>query len=333
MKIALFSIKSYDEEFFKKSNKDFGFELSFFETKLNINTVELAKGHDAICAFVNDDLSSEILTVISNLGIKLILMRCAGFNNIDLKSATELGITIMRVPEYSPYAVAEHTLGMILNLSRKFHKAYNRTREGNFSLNGLMGFELSKKTIGLIGTGKIAQVLIKILNGFGAKVIAYDPYPLTDKGDLDFEYTQLEELYRSADIISMHCPLNDKTFHMINSETISQMKDGVIIVNTSRGGLLHTKDLIQGLKTKKIAGLAIDVYEEEADIFFEDKSTSIIEDDSLMRLLSFPNVLVTGHQAFFTDVAMNNIVETTLNNAQSYLSQKLLDKNLVTAYG
>lgn len=328
-KIAFFSSKKYDEETFKKFNDKYEFELGFFEVHLNKITLELAKGFDAICAFVNDDLSREVLKKISSFGIKLILLRCAGYNNVDLKAAKELGITVMRVPDYSPYAVAEHTLGMILTLSRKFHKAYYRTREGNFSINGLMGFELHEKTIGIIGTGKIGRITMKVLSGIAKKIVAYDPYPVKDKEGLDFEYMSLNDLYKEADIISLHCPLSPESKHIINTNSISQMKEKVVIINTSRGGLIDTEAVIGGLKSGKISALGIDVYEEESDLFFEDMSDTVIQDDTLMRLMTFPNVLVTGHQAFFTERAMKDIATSTFENLKSFLEANPISKSLV----
>ena len=321
MKIAFFNTKEYDREFFDKYNEEYQFEIEYFKAELNPKTAKLAYGSEAVCAFVNDNLGDETLTELSKLGVKLVLLRCAGFNNCDLGAAKQNGLVIMRVPEYSPFAVAKHAVGLILSLSRKFHKAYNRTRDANFSLEGLMGFDLHAKTVGVIGTGKIGLILIKILNGFGVKVLAYDPYPVQDKKGLDFEYCDLKTLYVSSDIITLQCPLTKDSFHMVNSESINDMKDGVIIINTSRGALINAKDMILGLKNKKVGGLAIDVYEEESEIFFKDMSSKIIEDDTLMRLMSFPNVLVTGHQAFFTDTAMENIAKTTLANAKSFQEQ------------
>lgn len=329
MKIALFSNKEYDESFFHKANESFKYEISYLKPNLNKVTAELAKGHDAICAFVNDDLSAPVLEKIASFGIKIIALRCAGYNNVDLNKANELGINILRVPEYSPMAVAEHTIGLILTLSRKFHKAYNRTREGNFALDGFIGFDLNEKTVGVIGTGKIGQSTIKILNGFGSRVIAYDPYPIENKEGLNFEYVSLEELYKQSDIISLHCPLVQATHHIIDEASIKKMKPGVVIINTSRGALIDTEAVIEGLKEKKISGFAIDVYEEEADLFFEDLSSTVIQDDTLMRLMMFPNVIVTGHQAFLTERALTNIAETSLSNIASYFNQKLEQKNLV----
>jgi D-lactate dehydrogenase len=329
IKIAFFSSKKYDEEMFNKFKNNYPYELGFFEVHLNTLTVELAKGFQAICAFVNDDLSKDVLKRISDFGIKLILLRCAGYNNVDLKTAKELGITVMRVPDYSPYAVAEHALGMILTLSRKFHKAYYRTREGNFSINGLMGFELHEKIVGIIGTGKIGRITMKVLSGIAKKIIAYDPYPVKDKEGLDFEYVSLDNLYKEADIISLHCPLSPESKHIINSDSISKMKERVVIINTSRGGLIDTEAVIGGLKSGKISALGIDVYEEEGDLFFEDMSDTVIQDDTLMRLMTFPNVLVTGHQAFFTERAMRDIVSSTYENLKSFLEKNPIPKNLV----
>jgi D-lactate dehydrogenase len=326
MKIAFFSTQKYDKDFFLKENDRFNFDLVFFEVHLKQETLELAKGYEAICVFVNDKIDQPILKELHKNGTKLIALRCAGFNNIDIKAAQEIGITVMRVPAYSPYAVAEHTLALILTLNRKIHKAYNRVRESNFSLDGLLGFDLYGKKAGIIGTGKIGKLVAKILSGFGCEVLLYDPFP---DDHLEYgKYYDLKTLLNDSDIISIHCPLNDKTKHLINKESIALMKDGVMIINTSRGAIINTKDAIQGLKSCKIGYLGLDVYEEEEKFFFEDHSETIIQDDILMRLISFPNVIVTAHQAFFTQNAMRNIAVTTLKNIKDFEENKELN-NLV----
>jgi D-lactate dehydrogenase len=326
MKIAFFSTQKYDKDFFLKENDRFNFSLVFFEVHLKQETLELAKGYEAICVFVNDKIDQPILKELHKNGTKLIALRCAGFNNIDIKAAQEIGITIMRVPAYSPYAVAEHTLALILTLNRKIHKAYNRVRESNFSLDGLLGFDLYGKKAGIIGTGKIGKLVAKILSGFGCEVLLYDPFP---DDHLEYgKYYDLKTLLNDSDIISIHCPLNDKTKHLINKESITLMKDGVMIINTSRGAIINTKDAIQGLKSCKIGYLGLDVYEEEEKFFFENHSETIIQDDVLMRLISFPNVIVTAHQAFFTQNAMRNIAVTTLKNIKDFEENKELN-NLV----
>ncbi|MFZ4085248.1 MAG: 2-hydroxyacid dehydrogenase [Vampirovibrionia bacterium] len=326
MKIAFFSTQKYDRDFFLKENDRFNFDLVFFEVHLKQETLELANGYEAICVFVNDKIDQRMLKELHKNGTKLIALRCAGFNNIDIKAAQEIGITVMRVPAYSPYAVAEHTLALILTLNRKIHKAYNRVRESNFILDGLLGFDLYGKKAGIIGTGKIGKLVAKILSGFGCEILLYDPFP---DDHLEYgKYYDLKTLLNDSDIISIHCPLNDKTKHLINKESIALMKDGVMIINTSRGAIINTKDVIQGLKSCKIGYLGLDVYEEEEKFFFEDHSETIIQDDILMRLISFPNVIVTAHQAFFTQNAMRNIAVTTLKNIKDFEENKELN-NLV----
>ncbi len=300
MKIAFFDNKSYDETSFNQVNTQFGFEIKYFKGHLNFNNVALTKGVDVVCIFVNAVVDADVIDELVNNGVKLIALRCAGYNNVDLKAAKDR-IKVVRVPAYSPYAVAEHTLALMLTLNRKTHKAYNRTREGNFALHGLMGFDMHGKTAGIIGTGKIAKILIKTLCSMGLKVLAYDVYPDTDFAkQYQIEYTDLDNLYKNADIISLHCPLNKETEYIIDFDSIQKMKDGVMIINTGRGKLIHTQALIQGLKSKKIGAAGLDVYEEESDYFFEDRSNRVMDDDVLARLLSFNNVIVTSHQAFFT---------------------------------
>ncbi len=314
MKVAVFSAKPYDQEFLTAVNQKYGHELKFFIPSLDSQTVALAEGSEAVCVFVNDRLDRKIIETLSQQGIKLIALRCAGYNNVDLDAAQELGITVVRVPAYSPYAVAEHAIALILTLNRKIHRAYYRVREGNFALNGLLGFDLHGRTVGIIGTGKIGRIAGKILHGFGCHLLAYDLYPNSEFGEQYGEYVRLEELLAQSDIISLHCPLTPETYHLIDDRAIALMKSGVMLVNTSRGGLVDTKAVIQGLKSRQIGHLALDVYEQESDMFFEDLSEEIIQDDVFERLLTFPNVIITGHQAFFTADALNNIAETTLSN-------------------
>lgn len=318
MKIALYSTKTYDMEFFRNSASGNSHEIDFLEVPLNAKTAILAKGAGAVCVFVNDTVDAEVLRVLAEQGVSLVALRCAGFNHVDLEAARSVGIKVVRVPAYSPYSVAEHTLALILTLNRKTHRAFNRIREGNFSLNGLIGFDLNGKTVGLIGLGKIGLVTAKILSGFGCHVLGYDVAKSNEVDELGISFTELDELYAKSDIISLHCPLNPHTYHLINEETISKMKKGVMVINTSRGALLDTKAVIQALKLGQIGHLGLDVYEEEEHLFFEDLSEKIIQDDVFMRLLSFNNVLVTGHQAFLTSNALANIADTTLQNITDF---------------
>ncbi len=318
-KVLFYSSKKYDIDFFTKWNHEFNFNLDFLETPLNERTVELSKNYHAICIFVNDQANQKIIKALKDNQISLIALRCAGFNNIDLDAAKKYDIKIVRVPAYSPNAVAEHAVSLILTLNRKTHKAYNRVKEMNFSLDGLLGFDLNQKIIGVIGTGKIGSIFAKIMKGFGSEVIAYDMiknYEL-EKNSI-VRYVGLEELFRNSDIISLHCPLTKQTKYLINENSISLMKTGVMIINTGRGALIDTKAIIKGLKNKKIGYLGIDVYEQEEDLFFKDLSYEIIQDDDIARLVTFPNVLITAHQAFFTDNAMNEIAKTTLNNIYQF---------------
>jgi len=313
-RIIFFDIKDYDREFFEKYGKNYNFEMSFFKSRLSLENVHLTKGYDVVCAFTNDDIGKETIDAMAENGVRLLAMRCAGFNNVSLKDIHNR-FKVVRVPAYSPHAIAEYTVGLILAVNRKINKAYVRTREGNFSINGLMGVDLYGKTAGIIGTGKIGQILIKILKGFDMKVIAYDLFPNQKVADeLGFEYVSLDELYANSDIISLNCPLTKDTQYMINRRSMLKMKDGVILVNTGRGQLIDSADLVEALKDKKVGAVALDVYEEEEDYFFEDKSTQVIEDDILGRLLSFYNVLITSHQAYFTKEAVEAITVTTLNN-------------------
>lgn len=313
MKIAMYDTKPYDKEWFEKK-KPQNYEMIYYETKLRPETASLADGCEVVCAFVNDLIDAGTIDKLYEHGVRLIALRCAGFNNVDRKAA-EGKIQIVRVPAYSPYAVAEHAMGMLLCLNRKLHKAYNRTREGNFTLNGLTGFDLHEKTIGVVGTGKIGKTFIHICQGFDMNVLAYDPYP---DASLPVTYVEKEELFRRSDIISLHCPLTSETHHLINEESIGLMKDGVMLINTSRGALVKKEALLSGLKEKKIGAAGLDVYEEEAEYFYEDYSNEIIEDEVLALLVSMPNVLVTSHQAFLTNEALQNIAETTLANIRAY---------------
>ena len=327
MKVAVFSTKSYDRQFFAQVNQKYNHELNFLSPSLDSQTATLARGFEAVCVFVNDRLDRSTIEILSAQGVKLIALRCAGYNNVDLEAAQEFGIQVVRVPAYSPYAVAEHTIALILTLNRKIHRAYYRVREGNFALNGLLGFDLHGRTVGIIGTGKIGRIAGKILHGFGCRVLAYDLYPATEFAKYG-EYVALEELLSQADIISLHCPLTPETYHLIDAKAIARMKPGVMLVNTSRGGLIDTKAVITGLKSRKIGHLALDVYEQEESIFFEDLSGEIIQDDVFERLLTFPNVIITGHQAFLTEEALSNIAETTLGNITAIAQNSSCDNKL-----
>ena len=323
-RIIFFDIKDYDREFFEKYGKNYNYEMSFFKSRLSLENVHLTKGYDVVCAFTNDDIGKETIDAMAENGVRLLAMRCAGFNNVSLKDIHNR-FKVVRVPAYSPHAIAEYTVGLILAVNRKINKAYVRTREGNFSINGLMGVDLYGKTAGIIGTGKIGQILIKILKGFDMKVIAYDLFPNQKVAEeLGFEYVSLDELYANSDIISLNCPLTKDTQYMINRRSMLKMKDGVILVNTGRGQLIDSADLVEALKDKKVGAVALDVYEEEENYFFEDKSTQVIEDDILGRLLSFYNVLITSHQAYFTKEAVGAITVTTLNNIKDFVEGKPL---------
>lgn len=318
MEIAFFSSKPYDEEYFLKANKTFSFKFKFLETKLTNETVEFAHGCQAVCLFVNDHADKKILKGLSKLGINLIVLRCAGYNNIDLIAAKELGISVFRVPAYSPHAVAEHAVALMLTLNRKIHRAHMRVREGNFSLHGLIGFDFFEKTVGIVGTGKIGIILSKIMLGFGCKVIATDISPSNELINLGVKYVSKDELLAKSDIISLHLPLTKESTHFINKETIKLLKPNVMLVNTGRGALMDTKSVVYALKCKKIGSLALDVYEEEENFFFEDHSDEMINDDTLARLMTFPNVLITSHQAFLTVEALSNIATTTLANISDF---------------
>lgn len=320
MKIVFFSAQPYDKEFFSKYNTQ-GFELLFLETGLNEQTVALAKEAEAVCVFVNDKVNAGIIEKMASLKIKIIALRCAGFNNVDLEAAKNHGIKVCRVPAYSPEAVAEHAVAMLLTLNRKTHKAYNRVREQNFALQGLLGYNIHGKTIGVIGTGNIGKAFAKIMLGFGCKVIAFDLIANKDLEAIGVSYHPLMEVLK-ADIISLHCPLTEQTHHLINEQTLAMMQDGAVLINTSRGGLVDTPAVINALKNGKISALGIDVYEQEEKLFFKDHSTDIIADDTIQRLMSFPNVLITAHQAFFTDEALMQIATTTLNSIDGLLHEK-----------
>jgi D-lactate dehydrogenase len=318
MKVAVFSTKSYDQEYFEKYRNDHNFSFSFFETSLNIDTAGLTAGFDVVCIFVNDRVDKDTIKILSDNGVRLIALRCAGFNNLDLEAAKSHKIKVVRVPAYSPEAVAEHAMALILTLNRKTHKAYNRVREGNFSLKNLIGFNLHGKTIGVIGTGQIGATFCGIIKGFGCKIIAFDISKSEELIQLGVEYLPLEEVFKQSDIISLNCPLNPSTKHMINEKSVALMKEGVMIINTSRGALIDTADVIKGLTDRKIGYLGIDVYEQEENLFFEDLSEHIIQDELILRLNSFPNVLITSHQAYFTKEAMDQITLITLENIRAF---------------
>ena len=316
MKVAFFDTKSYDIPGFDRYAAQAGVEIKYFEPNLNIDTVSLAAGFDAVCVFVNDVVSAQVVQKLYELGVKAIVLRCAGFNNVDIK-ACRGKLRVFRVPAYSPHAVAEHAMALLLTVNRHTHKAHIRTREFNFSLQGLTGFDLYGKTVGIIGTGKIGRVFADICKGFGMKILAYDKFPDTQTG---LDYVSLEELFAQADILSLHCPLTEETNHLINASSIARMKEGVVIVNTSRGALVNTEALIQGLKSGKVGAACLDVYEEEGDLFYEDFSGHIVQDDKLVRLIAMPNVIVTSHQAFLTDEALDNIAQTTVSNLVKFFS-------------
>jgi D-lactate dehydrogenase len=320
MRVAVFSTKSYDRQFLAAANEAAGnrHSLTFLEPRLTLETASLAHGHDAICAFVNDQLDAAVLSVLLQQGTKIIALRSAGFNHVDLQAARDMGIAVARVPAYSPHSVAEHTVAIILSLNRKIHRAYARVREGNFNLDGLLGFDINGRTVGIIGTGTIGIATARIMHGFGCRVLAHDPYPSHELQDLGGFYVSMEELISSSEIISLHCPLTPETWHLIDEPAIAKMKNGVMLINTSRGAVLDTRAVIKGLKSGKIGYLGLDVYEEEADLFFEDLSEQMIQDDVFARLLTFPNVLITGHQAFFTAEAVSAIAETTIQNITFY---------------
>lgn len=330
-KILFFSFKPYEKEFFEKFNcKEFNFELSYLNEKLSSDTVRLAEGYDAICTFVHDDINRNVIKFLKEKNINIIALRCAGYNNVDLKSAYENKVHVVRVPRYSPYAVAEHTIGLIIALNRKLHKAYVRTRELNFNIDGLLGFDLYGKTAGVIGTGNIGKIVAKILkSGFEMEVLAYDVKPDFEFAEkIKIKYVDLDTIFRKSDIITLHCPLTKDSIYLLNDDAFKKMKDGVMIINTSRGLLINTNDLIKNLKNGKIGYAGLDVYEEEDKYFFEDFSNKGLSDDILARLLTFPNVLITSHQAFFTKEAMDNIAYVTLKNLSDYFNNLPLENEV-----
>ncbi len=324
MKIALFDAKDYDRPAFEKYAALHDFEIKFFETKLTEDTADLARGFDAVCIFVNDTASRPVLEALYENGVKALALRCAGYNNVDLEAAYGK-IHVFRVPAYSPYAVAEHAMALLLTSVRRIHKAYIRTRDFNFSLNGMTGFDLHGKTVGVVGTGKIGRVFIDICRGFGMNVIAYDKFPAKDSG---IDYVTLDELFERSDIISLHCPLTEETMHTVNAGSIAKMKKGVVLINTSRGALVDSEALLEGIKQRQIGAACLDVYEEESDIFFEDFSGHIVNDDTIARLISMPNVIVTSHQAFLTREALENIAQTTIENLAQFEKEGLCDNEL-----
>jgi D-lactate dehydrogenase len=329
MKIAIFSTKSYDRDSLIAANLAHSHELCFFETQLNWHTAALAKDIPVVCPFVNDEVNAEVLKTLAANGTRLLALRAAGFNNVDLKTATELGIAVVRVPAYSPYAVAEHTVALVLMLNRKLYRAYNRVRDDNFSLEGLLGFDLHGGTIGIIGTGRIGMVFAQIMHGFGCSLLGYDKFPNPQFEAIGASrYVELPELLAKSDVISLHCPLTPENHYLINAEAIGQMKPGVMLINTSRGGLVDTKAVIAGIKSAQIGYLGIDVYEQEADLFSEDLSNTIIQDDDFQLLKSFPNVVITAHQAFFTRNALQAIAETTLANITEFEQGRVLSNQV-----
>jgi D-lactate dehydrogenase len=330
MKVAIFSTKPYDRRFLENINLDYGHELHFLEPRLTEDTVSLADGFPGVCVFVNDKVNRTVIEHLARGGTRLIATRSAGYNHIDLHAADEHGIAIVRVPNYSPYSVAEHSIGLILTLNRKIHRAYNRVRDGNFALDGLMGFDLNGKTVGVIGTGQIGAVFCRIMLGFGCRVVAHDPYPNPQIEDLGIAYTGLQDLVSQSDILSLHCPLTPDTYHIIDEKLLAHAKEGMMLINTSRGALLDTVAVTEALKSGVLGALGIDVYEEEEGLFFEDLSNQVLHDDVFARLLTFPNVIITGHQAFFTREAMQAIARTTLGNIAAFESGQPLDNQVTT---
>ncbi|MFZ7135761.1 2-hydroxyacid dehydrogenase [Avibacterium avium] len=322
MRVAVYSTKSYDRKYLELVNVKYGFELEFFDFMLTESTAKMAEHCDVVCIFVNDDGSRKVLEKLAALGVKMVALRCAGFNNVDLKAAQDLGIKVVRVPAYSPEAVAEHTVGLMLTLNRKIHRAYQRTREANFSLEGLSGFNMHGRTVGVIGTGKIGIAVMRILKGFGMHIWAYDPFKNPVAEELGAEYVELNELYARSQVITLHCPATPENYHLLNREAFAKMRDGVMIINTSRGTLIDTQAAIDALKQRKIGALGMDVYENERDLFFEDKSNEVIQDDVFRRLSSCHNVLLTGHQAFLTEEALTSISNVTLENIYSLKTGK-----------
>ena len=318
IKIAFFDAKDYDRNSFIKSNTDGKYEINYFETRLTEATCRLADDFDVVCVFVNDDINKKVIDALVEMKVKLIALRCAGYNNVDVEYAYGK-IHIVRVPAYSPYAVAEHAMALLLTSIRRIHKAYIRTKDFNFSLNGLTGFDLHGKTVGVVGTGKIGRIFIDICRGFGMNIIAYDKFPAEGNS---INYVSLEEVWEKSDIISFHCPLTDENRHMVNSASIAKMKKGVVLINTSRGALIDTEALVEGIKQRKVGAACLDVYEEESNVFFHDYSNHIVDDDTLARLISMPNVIVTSHQAFLTEEALTNIADTTLENVEEFFANE-----------
>lgn len=329
MKFAFFDAKEYDKPSFEKYGSENGIKFKYFETKLTEDTVELAKGYDGVCVFVNDRLDASVIDKLYEYGIKAIALRCAGYNNVDVKHCFGK-IHVFRVPAYSPYAVAEHAMALLLTSIRRIHKAYIRTKDFNFSLSGLTGFDLHGKTIGVVGTGKIGRVFIDICRGFGMKVIAYDKFPAKDT---DIDYVSMEEIWEKSDVISFHCPLTEETYHTVNAQTVEKMKKGVVIINTSRGALIDSEALLDGIKSRKIGAACLDVYEEESDVFFQDFSGHIVADDTLARLITMPNVIVTSHQAFLTEEALSNIAQTTVENILEFFEYGMCKNELCYGCG
>ena len=318
VKILFYDTKEYDKKLFERYNKDYGFEIKYLESKLNNETAPLANGYDAVCIFVNDRAEKETLDILKECGVKLIVLSCAGYNNVDIKNLPE-GMSVVRVPRYSPYAVAEHAVALLLSVDRKIYKSYQRTKKYNFTLNGLLGFDIHGKTVGVIGTGKIGKVFINIMKGFGTEVLAYDVYPDEKAAqEMGFKYTTLDELYEKSDIISLHCPLTDENTNMINKDSIKKMKKGVVIINTSRGKLINSDDLIDALGKGKIGGLGLDVFDEEEDFFLNDMSNSYYRNTELSVLLTMPNVVITSHQAFFTKEALDKIGKVSMDNIKEF---------------
>lgn len=319
MKTLCFSSKKHDREYFSRTNEALGLQIDFQEARLTLETVPLCKGYDYVCVFVNDQLNSSVLDKLKNYGVRHIALRCAGFNNVNLEHCKALGISVSRVPAYSPEAVAEHTIALMMTLNRKTHKSFNRVRENNFSLDGLVGFNFHGKTVGVVGSGKIGRCVINILHGMGCNIFVTDPYPDASISQLhNVDYTTIENLLERSDIITLHCPLTSESQHLVNEQSIAKMKDNVMLINTSRGGLIDSKAVIEGLKKRKIGYLGLDVYEMESELFFEDKSWEIMQDEVFDRLVGFPNVLITGHQGFFTHEALQQIALTTLRNIKMF---------------
>ena len=328
MKIAVFSAKRYDREFLDAANAGAGHQLRYFDAPLDLESVALAAGHDAVCIFVNDTADAAVIEALASGGTRLVALRCTGFNNVDMQAAARFGLKVVRVVTYSPYSVAEHAVALLQAINRKIHRAYNRTRDSNFSLDGLMGFDLHGKTVAVVGTGKIGRVFARIMLGFGCEVIGHDKYPAPEFEALGARYAEPGEIGARADIISLHCPLTPETHHIVNKVTLARTKRGALLINTSRGGLIDTEAAIEALKSGQLGGLAIDVYEQEADLFFRDLSSTVISDDIFQRLLSFPNVIVTGHQAFFTEEAISTICETTINSVTEFATGQPLSNEI-----